>query len=159
MSYLMDTNIFIEAKNSYYAFDICPGFWDWLRRCVEVKSVSMVKEELLRGNDKLAEWIKDHLSDGFFIKEDSEIQSNYRAIANHVFSLPNFKLAEKQHFLDGADGWLVAAAMSRRDVIITHETNDKNCKRKIHIPVVAEHFNVQCQKIYDVLRALRVRFR
>ena len=28
--YLLDTNVFIEAKNRYYAFDIAPGFWTWL---------------------------------------------------------------------------------------------------------------------------------
>ena len=25
--YLLDANPFIEAKNRYYGFDICPGFW------------------------------------------------------------------------------------------------------------------------------------
>jgi hypothetical protein len=28
--YLMDADVFISAKNLYYAFDICPGFWDSL---------------------------------------------------------------------------------------------------------------------------------
>ena len=27
---LMDADVFISAKNRYYAFDICPGFWDSL---------------------------------------------------------------------------------------------------------------------------------
>ena len=26
--YLIDSNVFIEAKNRYYAFDIAPGFWE-----------------------------------------------------------------------------------------------------------------------------------
>ncbi len=30
MRYLLDANVFIEAKNLYYAFDICPGFWTWM---------------------------------------------------------------------------------------------------------------------------------
>lgn len=159
MSYLMDANIFIEAKNSYYAFDLCPGFWDWLRHCDDVKSVSMVKTELLKGNDELTEWVKDRLNDDFFIEEEVEIQNNYRAVANYVFNLPDFKIAEKQHFLDGADGWLIAAAILRHDVIITHELNDKKCKHKILLPVIAEHFAVPCKKIFDVLRTLRVEFR
>jgi hypothetical protein len=25
--YIVDSNVFITAKNLYYAFDICPGFW------------------------------------------------------------------------------------------------------------------------------------
>ena len=32
MAYLLDTNVFIQAKNLYYGFDFCPAFWDWLGR-------------------------------------------------------------------------------------------------------------------------------
>jgi len=32
MPYLLDSNVFIEAKNKYYQFSLCPGFWDWLIR-------------------------------------------------------------------------------------------------------------------------------
>lgn len=28
--FLVDSNVLIEAKNRYYAFDIAPGFWAWL---------------------------------------------------------------------------------------------------------------------------------
>ena len=44
MKYLLDTNIFIEPKNSYYDFSICPGFWDWLKNCPDLGSVSKVRE-------------------------------------------------------------------------------------------------------------------
>ena len=30
MMFLVDSNVLIEAKNRYYAFDIAPGFWRWL---------------------------------------------------------------------------------------------------------------------------------
>jgi hypothetical protein len=30
MLYLLDTNIFIQAKNLHYGMDFCPAFWDWL---------------------------------------------------------------------------------------------------------------------------------
>jgi len=30
MTYLLDTNVFIEAKNRYYGFGFCPAFWDWI---------------------------------------------------------------------------------------------------------------------------------
>ena len=30
MAYLLDANVFIQAKNLHYGFDICPAFWDWL---------------------------------------------------------------------------------------------------------------------------------
>lgn len=28
--YLLDANVFIQAKNQYYTFQICPGFWESL---------------------------------------------------------------------------------------------------------------------------------
>ena len=28
--YLLDTNIFIQARNLHYGFDFCPAFWEWL---------------------------------------------------------------------------------------------------------------------------------
>ena len=30
MAYLLDANIFIQAKNLHYGLDFCPVFWDWL---------------------------------------------------------------------------------------------------------------------------------
>lgn len=32
---LLDSDIFIAAKNAYYAFDICPGFWSALLKAHE----------------------------------------------------------------------------------------------------------------------------
>ena len=51
--YLLDTNVLIEAKNRYYAFDIAPGFWAWLDRAHDQKlacSIEAVRDELLAGN-------------------------------------------------------------------------------------------------------------
>ena len=27
MAYLLDSDVFIRAKNDHYGFDFCPGFW------------------------------------------------------------------------------------------------------------------------------------
>jgi hypothetical protein len=27
MAYLLDSDVFIQAKNLHYGFDFCPGFW------------------------------------------------------------------------------------------------------------------------------------
>ena len=32
MAYLLDANVFIEAKKRWYGFDFCPSFWEWLGR-------------------------------------------------------------------------------------------------------------------------------
>ena len=53
--YLLDANIFIQAKNRHYAFDVVPGFWRWLERAHGIGiagSVERVREELLVGKDE-----------------------------------------------------------------------------------------------------------
>lgn len=72
MAYLLDADILIQAKDEYYGFDLCPGFWDWLDRGNArgwVFSVKAVGDELARGNDALAQWAKDR-GDRFFIPVD-----------------------------------------------------------------------------------------
>jgi hypothetical protein len=30
MTYLVDSDVFIQAKNLHYGLDFCPAFWEWL---------------------------------------------------------------------------------------------------------------------------------
>ncbi len=58
--YLLDADVFMTSANNYYAFDLAPGFWEWLKSPAvqaSVASVEAVKEEVNVGNDDLAEWI------------------------------------------------------------------------------------------------------
>ncbi len=53
-SYLLDTDVFIRAKNQHYGFDLCPGFWTWIDRehaAMKVFSIQRVYDELLAGKD------------------------------------------------------------------------------------------------------------
>ena len=49
MAYLLDANVFIQAKRLHYGFDFCPAFWDWVDRengAGTVKSIEKVGEKL-----------------------------------------------------------------------------------------------------------------
>lgn len=68
MVYLLDSNVFIQAKNLHYGFDFCPGFWDWMVQSNsegKVFSIEKVKEELFAGDDELTGWAKVQ-GDSFF---------------------------------------------------------------------------------------------
>lgn len=158
MKYLLDTNILIEAKNGFYAFDLCPGFWEWIKAYQDMRSIQMVKDEILEGNDLLSEWTDSELSDDYFLPENEAIQEQYVNVANYVCSLPEFKTPQKDVFLSKADGWLIAAAIHYGAVIVTHEKFEPNCKKKILLPVIARHFNISCVKIFNVLRDEKVQF-
>jgi hypothetical protein len=73
MAYLLDANVFIQAKNLHYGMDFCPAFWDWLianNDKQKVFSIEKVGDEIDAGNDDLAKWA-DQRGPGFFLKPDS----------------------------------------------------------------------------------------
>ena len=61
MAYLLDANVFISAKDLHYGFDFCPAFWDWLIKenlAGKVYSIERVGDELVAGDDELADWAR-----------------------------------------------------------------------------------------------------
>ena len=64
----------------------------------------------------------------------------------------------RQEFLQGADSWLIAAAMENGDAIVTHEKRniDHRETKKVYLPTVAKAFDIRCIRIYNVLRELKV---
>lgn len=76
--FLVDSNILIEAKNRYYAFDIAPGFSTWLEYAHQqgsVCSIEAVRDEILEGDDELAEWAERNAS--FFKPIDQPTTSHF----------------------------------------------------------------------------------
>lgn len=59
MAYLLDADVFIQAKNLHYGLDFCPAFWEWLQakhNDGSVNSVEKVGDEIEAGDDELSEW-------------------------------------------------------------------------------------------------------
>lgn len=95
MKYLLDANVFIEAKNKYYAFDLCPGFWEWIDHVAqdEVGSTLGVCEELRGHSDELAAWATERHSQPWFLKiEDKATQEVFAAISEFVNAGPYLTL-------------------------------------------------------------------
>jgi hypothetical protein len=73
--YLLDANVFIQAKNLHYGFDFCPAFWEWLvvqNTAGKVASIEKVADELTSGEDELTSWARDRGS-AFFLPADDAI--------------------------------------------------------------------------------------
>jgi len=88
MQYCLDTNVYIEAHRSYYAFDIAPGFWEGLVQLAKkqmICSPSLVYKEITDGqcDDKLAEWAKVN-GDLLFVEPDDSTQRAFTEIADLV---------------------------------------------------------------------------
>ncbi|MBR6057374.1 MAG: DUF4411 family protein [Victivallales bacterium] len=159
MGWLMDSNVFIQAANDYYNFGFCPGFWDWLlQHTSEIRSVEKVQEEIMAKEDGLATWCKENLPKSFFHKPNEKIFDNLKQITQYLKSLGSpYDLSKKRKFLDGADPLLIATAMHTGDVIITHEKDDPQSKKKIYLPKVADNFKVPHTRLFDVMLELNAR--
>lgn len=159
MKFLLDSNTFIQAKNSYYSMAICPGFWDWLLHSNTehgVCSIDLVKKELDRGDDDLTKWAQNN-SHIFLPVSDEKTQQIFKEVADYVMS-SGFKEAVKNDFLGGADPWLIAKAKATDTIIVTHEQYNEEAKRKIFIPNICQQFNVPYINTFEMLNTLKAQF-
>lgn len=160
MDFLFDSNIFIEAKNRYYGFDICPGFWEWLDGvCAsDAGSIVNVRDELMAGNDELADWAKErHDAPWFLDVDDDPTQANFAQIANYVAAQP-YTPAATSHFLSKADPWLIAKSMTLGTTLVTHEMPEPGARRRVPIPNVCANFDVPYLNTFDALRHFATEF-
>lgn len=160
MNYLLDANTFIEAKNRYYSMAVCPGYWEWILKANQhhgVTSISLVRDELMRGNDELSVWATSQKM--FFASiSDAPTQTALQQVAIYVMSIPNIKPEAQAEFMSGADPWLIAKAIVTGAVVVTHEKLDRAIKRKVLIPNVCEQFKVPYINTFELLETLNAQF-
>lgn len=158
MAYLLDSDVFISAKNLHYGFDFCPAFWDWLIEAngrARVFSIEKVGDELDDGADDLAEWAAER-GTGFFQKPDAAVLPALAKVSTWVTG-QNFDPGAVNTFLQVADYYLIAHAAAHQHTVVTHEKPAQSAKR-IKIPNVCIGVGVKCVTPYEMLRRERVRF-
>lgn len=85
--YLLDTNVFIQASNREYGFDVCPGFWDWLiekNQSGLVASIRKVAEEIKK-DEPLVAWVKER-GNAFFLEEDDAMMDKLTVVSHWATS-------------------------------------------------------------------------
>ncbi len=157
--YCLDSNVFIEAKNGPYSFDIVPAFWDWIDVQVEKENIitsSEVYNEILDGEDKLSEWFKARKDSQLFITPAIEVQHIYQTVADHVRK--NYEIAYYQTFLEKADPWVIALAKHLDAIVVTMEVLVPSISKKVKIPNICLQFGLKYINTYQMLRDLHARF-
>ena len=150
--YLLDTNIFIQAKNLHYGFDFCPAFWDWLvvqNGRGKVASVEKVADELLVGRDDLSAWARERGS-GFFLKPDGGVVDALRTVSMWAIG-GEYRPDAVSTFLRLADCWLIAQALAYKHIVVTHEVS-AGTARKIKIPDACDALGLRCMTPYTKVR-------
>jgi hypothetical protein len=158
VKYLLDSDVFIQAKNLHYGLDFCPAFWEWLvnaNASGTVFSIEKVGDEIEAGADELAGWAAAR-GDGFFLKPDSAILPALATVSTWANN-QNYEPAAVSTFLQKADFYLVAHALAHGLVVVTHEVAAASTK-KIKIPNACIGVGVKCMNPYEMLRHERARF-
>src|SRR4051812_17387130 len=121
--YLLDSNVFIQAKNGPYGLDFAPGFWSWIEQAHEagrVYTVAKVVDELKGTADELAEWVKD-LPSTFALGVETTTATSLGQLSRWAATRPNYVPAAVAEFLGVADYYLVAQAHAVGFTVVTHE--------------------------------------
>jgi hypothetical protein len=158
MPYLLDANVFIEAKNRYYGLDFCPVFWEWLLRenaSGSVFSIERVGDEIDAGQDELAEWAAAR-GPGFFLKPTAAMAASLSAVGTWA-QAQAYEPVAISRFLEGADYYLVAHAHAHGHTVVTHERHGTS-RKSIQIPDACLGMGVRSMNTFEMLRRERARF-
>lgn len=160
---VLDSDVFIAAKNAYYAFDICPGFWDAIIQAHgegRVHSIDRIKAELLAGQPKedLVQWVKAKVPAGFFHTTQSKaVLDAYADIVLWVQRSTQYLDRAKAKFATEADGWLVAYSMVHGTTVVTNEQPRPDSRSRVLLPDVCAQFKVPSRDTFTMLRSLNVK--
>jgi hypothetical protein len=161
MTYLLDANVFIQAQNQYYGFDIVPAFWDWLiaaNGAGIVFSVEKVGDELFGYGDELSDWAKERAkAGGFFLQPDDAVLAALKDLALWART-QSFTDAAINEFLQAADYYLVAHAYAHGHLVVTQEIFEPAITKKIKIPNACNGMGVEWMNTYAMLRTEGAKF-
>ncbi len=156
--YLLDANVFMQAKNLHYGFDFCPAFWEWLieqNSVGKVFSIQKVEDEIHAGEDELSEWAKER-GTSYFLSPDDVVAASFPEVSVWAAG-QNYEPAAINTFLQIADYYLVCHAKAHGAVIVTHEVPAHSVK-KIKIPNICIGLGIKFMTPYEMLRLEKVRF-
>ncbi|MDY6823677.1 MAG: DUF4411 family protein [Thermodesulfobacteriota bacterium] len=158
MAYLLDANVFIQAKNLHYGMDFCPAFWEWLIESNDRKkvfSIENVWDEIQAGNDELSEWANQR-GQALFLKPDQAMLSALGDVSAWATE-QGYEPAAVNTFFQVADYYLVSFALAHKHTIVTHEIPSPFTK-KIKIPNACIGLDIKVVTPYEMLRRERARF-
>lgn len=155
MTYLIDANVLITAKNVYYAFDLLPAFWNWLEEQLKVGTVdtaARIRQELMRGrdDDPLKQWVLTQPTLGR--DPTAATVQSMRELSAWADAEPRFTSGAKAAFFGSGDYYLIAEAMAHDDTLVTLETPQPQGKASVKIPDACARFDIDAVTTFEMLR-------
>ena len=158
MTYLLDADVLISAKNLHYGFDFCPAFWDWLilkHQEGVVFSVEKVGDELLAVEDRLSEWVQERGA-SFFRSPAAADFPSLDAVRRWVEG-HGYRPTAIDTFLQRGDYYLVGQAYTGGHTVVTQE-KPAATPRMVKVPDVCMGIGVKCINSFQMLRMEQARF-
>ncbi len=158
MSYLLDANVFMSAKNLHYGLDFCPAFWEWLAHkgnTGAVQSIDKVAEEIEAGQDELSAWAREQ-GQTLFRRTPPALAPQFIQVSTWITG-QQYTPAAINTFLQAADFYLLAHAMAGNHVVVTHEIHAISPAR-IKIPNACLGLGVRFMTPFQMLRTEQARF-
>lgn len=158
MSYLLDANVFMSAKNLHYGLDFCPAFWDWLvhkGNTGSVFSIDKVADEIEAGQDELTDWARD-FGQVLFRRTPSTLVPQFTQVSTWATG-QQYTPAAINTFLQVADFYLLAHGLAGNHTIVTHERH-ANSPGRIMIPNACLGLGVRFMTPWQMLRIEQARF-
>ena len=164
--FLIDSNAFMTPFRFYYAFDLVPAYWEKLKKYLEsgrVVVLDIVKDEIEKGQDELAEWLSEVDNLVVVPKVTEQTVAEYQEVMQFVASSGYYKESALATWAPAniADPWLIAAAKSNGYTLVTEEVKSGGLSKKTpnksaKIPDVAEYLGVKTTNVFYMMRKLGI---
>lgn len=145
-AFIFDANILIRLHRDLLPPDIWPSVWEVLRTYYcegKWKLLTVVRDELLKGNDALQGWIRNSCFKPLPVDDEGTL-STYSDMMDNIIRGGRFTDTAISKYADGADPWIVAYAKEHDAVVVTLEKSAPNRATSIKIPDIAELYGVTC---------------
>lgn len=162
MIFLLDANVLIDAKRLYYLFSSVPEFWEWLTYQGgqgNIKIPLETYEELSKGNDDLATWIKrKEVKNSLLLKEEVKIDCVQRVIKEGYSD----DLTDVDVERLGNDPLIIAHALqpsnnNQRCIVTTENSKPSRKGANRHIPDVCNSLGIKCCNPFELYQSLGFR--
>ena len=168
--YIIDTCSFADSADRMYKFSFAPGFWEKLDEVIssgKIIVIDKVYAEATKGESELESWLKLHAR-----KRIVKFENNRDAILfyqNNLIKYVHDNYAANQYqawfgYSDVADPFIISMAKALNCEIITEEVSKTSVNQKtglmklVKVPDVANHFDIKCRHIFEVLEPLGFRW-
>lgn len=156
MLYLLDADVLIKAKDTYYAFDRVPEFWEWLIHMARQDNTKIpfeIYKDITNGNDILAAWVREKTNKEALVLDEEINRETVSYVLERGYA-PDLDDVELEKI--GSDPFLIGYAHAANDrCVVTMETSRPRAQRANRkIPDVCKTFGITCIDTFAFLKAL-----